>query len=134
MILTPGDLDILSRTIYGEARGESFDGKKAIVHVIVNRMNKRKGDRDHSLAATAIRHMQFSAWREADPNRVKMDTIDLNNRIFRECMRAVLEAIDEPDPTVGSDHYHTHASRPRWSRGKTPAVKIGNHRFFNNIE
>ncbi len=134
MNLTPGDLDILARTLWGEARGESYEGKKAIVHVIMNRTAKRIGDRDHSLAATAIRHMQFSAWREADPNRAYMERLSLNSKMFRECMRAVLEAIDEPDPTFGSDHYHTHSSRPRWSRGKTPVLKIGNHRFFNNIE
>ena len=134
MNLTPGDLDLLARTLYGEARSESFEGKKAIIHVIVNRTAKRIGDRDHSLAATAIRHMQFSAWRELDPNRRVMENVTLNNRNFRECMRAVLEAVDEKDFTFGSDHYHTNASRPRWSRGKTPAVKIGNHRFFNNIE
>ncbi len=132
--LTPGDLDICARTLWAEGRGEDYVGKLAIMHAIINRTNKHIGDRDHSLAATAIRHMQFSGWNESDLNRKKIENVTLNNASFRECMRAVLEALDEPDFTFGSDHYHTHASRPRWSRGKKPTYKHGNHRFFNNID
>ena len=134
MLFTPGDLDVAARTVYGEARGEPYEGKKAVVHVIVNRTTLREGDRDHSLAATALRWRQFSAWNESDPNRAAAQRVTLADRTYRECLRAVLEALDEPDPTQGSRHYHTKTVRPRWSRGKRPVLEIGNHRFFNDID
>lgn len=39
------DTDILARTIYGEARGESISGQEAIASVILNRVAfaKRRG-------------------------------------------------------------------------------------------
>ena len=42
---TPVDpVDILARTIYGEARGESVRGKEAVASVVMNRVNRaRKG-------------------------------------------------------------------------------------------
>lgn len=132
--VTPGDLDILARTVYGEARGEPYEGKKAVAHVIINRTSFRVGDRDHSLAASALRWLQFSAWNEGDPNRRKMARITLSDRGFRTCMRAALEAIDEPDPTHGSRHYHRRGAAPRWSRGKRPVLDIGSHVFFNDID
>ena len=36
------DIDILARTIYGEARGEKTAGKKAVACVIMNRYKSKK--------------------------------------------------------------------------------------------
>ena len=36
------DVDILARTIYGEARGESEIGKRAVASVILNRYKSGK--------------------------------------------------------------------------------------------
>lgn len=40
--LDPDDVDIIARTIMGEARGESGQGKAAVGHVIVNRTKADK--------------------------------------------------------------------------------------------
>ena len=39
------DIDVLARTIYGEARGESISGQGAIASVVLNRVafSKRRG-------------------------------------------------------------------------------------------
>ena len=34
------DLDALTKVVYGEARGESDEGKKAVAWVVINRANK----------------------------------------------------------------------------------------------
>ena len=34
------DLDALTRVVYGEARGESDEGKKAVAWVVINRSKK----------------------------------------------------------------------------------------------
>ncbi len=36
--ITPDDLITAARTVYGEARGESWEGKLAVACVIVNRL------------------------------------------------------------------------------------------------
>jgi len=132
--VTPGDLDILARTIYGEARGEPFEGQKAVAHVIINRLVKTVGDRDHSLDATALRWRQFSAWNESDANRREIERVGLDSRTFRQCLRAALEALDEPDPTGGATHYHASWARPDWATGKAPVVTIYGHRFYTDID
>lgn len=137
-MITPADIVIAARTIYGEARGESYEGKKAVAHVLINRTDHRRGDPDHTLAATALRHRQFSAWNEGDANREKLQEIDVDDPVFRDCMRAILEALDEPDPTKGSRHYMTVQRRARgwpgnWGEKKTPVARIGNHLFYNDV-
>lgn len=134
------DLLIAARTVYGEARGEPFAGQRAVAHVIINRTRRRTGDRDHSLAATALRWLQFSAWRERDPNRARIEGVTVDDARFRTALRAVLEALDEPDPTGGATHYHTKQAPawaetwpPKWARGRSPVYEVGAHVFYADI-
>lgn len=43
--MTTSDVDVLARTIYGEARGESISGMEAVAFVVLNRVafSKRRG-------------------------------------------------------------------------------------------
>lgn len=127
------DLLILARTIYGEARGQPFEGQKAVAHVVFNRVSSRVGDADHSIAAACLRWLQFSAWNENDPNRVRLSNVTMQDSGFRTAVRAALEAYDEKDFTLGSRHYHTKTIKPKWSEGHTPVVMIGDHVFYNDI-
>lgn len=138
--MTPGDLDIMARTIYGEARGQPYEGKKAVAHVILNRLLRYVND--NTISKVCLRHLQFSCWNRGDPNVVTLQTVPLDDlqaatstdKEFRSCLRAALEAFDEEDFTKGATHYHTPAVSPPWSQGKTPCLVIGGHRFFNNID
>lgn len=132
--ITPGDIDIGARTIFDEARGEPYEGKKAVGHVLINRRDKKIGDRDHSIAAVALRWRQFSGWNEGDPNRTRGELVTVNDRTFRQCICAMMEALDEPDNTGGATHYHTRWIKPDWAEGKTPCKVIGNHYFYNDID
>src|SRR5690606_14414218 len=56
---------------------------------------------------------------------------------FEACWRVASAVLDdrEPDPTFGSTHYYLAGSpEPAWARKKRPAVKLGRHLFFNDIE
>lgn len=133
------DALIGARTIYVEGRSESYEGMKAIAHVLINRTDRAIGDPDHSLAATALRHRQFSGWNEGDVNRAKALRATVNSPIFRRCLRAMLEALDEPDFTSGARHYMTKARRvkgwPRsWGRVREPCYTKGKHLFYNNVK
>lgn len=128
------DVLIAARTVYGEARGESFDSKVAVANVLINRWVFKVGDRDHGLAAAALRWRQFSAWNEGDPNRERMLEVDFRDPLFRECVAAVLYALDRRDTTNGSRHYHTKAISPNWAEGKTPVIEFGEHVFYNDVD
>jgi N-acetylmuramoyl-L-alanine amidase len=60
------DIEVAARTILQEARGETLEGRKAVAHVIKNRLlNGRWG---HSLSSVCLWHAQFSGWSCLDPN------------------------------------------------------------------
>lgn len=135
--MTHSDLDILARTIWGEARGEHFEGKVAVGHVVLNRA-KAQHRRETTIAGVATEPFQFSCWNPDDPNRNKLEEVSLNDRFFRASLKAALIAIEEQergeDPTGGATHYHTTQVSPVWSAGKAPSAKIGSHLFYADID
>lgn len=131
--VTELDIDILARTIWGEARGEPRIGKIAVAWVIMNRTaHKRRWAKD--VMGACLEKYQFSCWLEKDPNRQKMREIGLADLVFRECLQVALTVSLglEPDPTQGSDHYlvSTIAAKTKWAKGKTPVCRIGHHAFY----
>ena len=135
---TAQDMDTLARTIWGESRGESWLGKVAVAHVILNRVKTPKrrrwwGDTIHDVCTYP---MQFSTWNQDDINRPKMERLTFDDETFRECLAAASAAVHglEPDPTEKSTHYHTRAVEPRWARGKEPVAVIGVHLFYRGIQ
>ena len=76
------DVLIAARTVYGEARGESLVGKKAVVHVLMNRVAKKIMDSDSTIAQAALRFKQFSCWNENDPNRLLLQRVDVDDKDF----------------------------------------------------
>lgn len=150
--MTPsaGDLVIAAQTLWGEARGETFEGKVAVAHVLLNRqtqaaaLKQRTGKThplfgDGTLAAVCLVPLQFSCRNPGDPNKDKLEALSLpdslTDRSFRDCLSALLQAVDgrAGDPTLGSLHYHTLGVAPAWSHGKVPVAQIGQHVFFNDI-
>lgn len=135
-LLTQEDLMIAARTVWGEARGEPYDGKLAVACVMVNRWRRVDGQfaRDDTLASACLRHLQFSAWNAGDPNFAALQRVQVDDQVFRECLRAVLVAVDAvADPTVGAVHYHAKGVLPDWARGHRPSATIGGHLFYNDV-
>jgi spore germination cell wall hydrolase CwlJ-like protein len=134
-MISDKDIDTMARTVWGEARGESLLGKAAVAHVILNRVKADKwyGKTIHGVCKKPY---QFSCWNIGDPNREKMQAVDLGDEHYRDCMFVTIAAIKGwiPDPTKGSDHYCAKTVSPKWSKGKKPARTIGVHQFYNNIE
>ena len=138
ILIVPGDLDIMWRTILMEARGEPYEGKVAVGNVIINRVVYRANDRWCTVAQACLDWLQFSGWREKDSNfRVAM-TAQLD-AVALTCLRAACEALTRPDTTSGSRHYYApgamvpKGSVPPWAVGLTPIAKIGGQLFFNNV-
>lgn len=135
-ILTPGDLDIAWRTVRQEAAGEPYAGKVAVAWTFRNRLTLRAGDRWATLAQVCLDWLQYSGWRDQDPNLKPSQSADLD-ALGRDCLRAVLEAFgSNSDPTNGARHYYAPKvlpDGPKWARGLAPSAVIGGHRFFNNV-
>ena len=127
--------DVLARTLYGEARGETRQGREAVACVIINRA-RRGGWWGSTIEDVCRKKWQFSCWNAHDPNRRKIEVVDTNDACFAECLEIARRAIDGrlPDRTAGACHYHTSGVQPDWSMGKTPSAVIGAHHFFNDIE
>ena len=126
-------LDVLARTVYGEARGESPLGKLAVAWVVVNRAHRARS----GLAAACLKSIHFSCWNNAranDANQLRMMKAELSDPIFARCMIAAIEAVHGfvPDPTAGATHYHALSVSPGWARGHSYET-IGRHRFYRGI-
>lgn len=130
------DIEIMARTLYGEARGEvakvGIIALEAIASVICNRVQypKRFG-RTHR--DVCLQPYQFSCWNIADPNRCRLLQPSLDDGIITLCRRvaqAYLEG-EGGDVTGGADHYYAHSIRPPfWAADKVPVTEIGAHRFY----
>lgn len=131
------EIDILACTLWAEARGEGYEGMKAVSHVIINRVKTTTGQfsKDDTLATACLRHVQYSCWNKGDPNFDKMFDLNLESGTFAEAMRAALEALHEPDFTNGALHYYatTMPASPPWSVGHVPCFELGKHIFFNDV-
>lgn len=138
----PGSaVDIVARTLWGEARGESVKGKEAVAAVIINRVRhaQAKGGRywwGADAVQICLKPWQFSCWNATDPNRAKLDRVSMEDRSFRVCVRIARRALAGvlDDPTGGATHYHRRGLLPPWSRGRDPSAEIGEHVFFANVE
>jgi N-acetylmuramoyl-L-alanine amidase len=149
------DLDTLARTLYGEARGETIEGKVAVANVILNRtriaarLKKERGAHNFShlfgngtVAGACQRKWQFSCWNDNDPNRDKILNVKATDVHFAECIVVAKAAIAGclVDNTKGSTHYHVSSMGfpPSWrAKGEDdhePAVIIGKHSFYNTVK
>lgn len=137
------DLSTMVKTVFGEARGETFTGKVAVAWVIRNRFETRHR-RCNSIAAVCMSPMQFSCWDKKDPNLRMLIDLDIPKYVgferqsLDECVEACLDVLNDrrmQDPTQGSRHYCTRAvhSTTSWAKDKTPVARIGNHVFFNDV-
>lgn len=137
--MTPADLDIVARTIWGEARGESLEGKIAVGWIIRNRADNPKwwsrnpdDIPDDTPAAVCRDPAQFSCWLESDPNRAKLLAVTVTDAAFRECLMVTAGVLsgNMADPTGGANHYHAMSVAPRWAVGRQPDARVGNHLFY----
>jgi N-acetylmuramoyl-L-alanine amidase len=132
------DIEVLARTIYGEARGEyakqtgGLSSLIAVGNVIANRLLHPKKRFGGTITEICKKPFQFSCWNENDPNFNLLNNETITGDIFNLCLTVSKKTVDKswPDLTKGSNHYHTDGVNPVWSQGQTALVKIGSHLFF----
>ena len=130
-----GAIDTLARTIWGEARGESMQGRIAVAWVVLNRANDAQQRFDRTVEKVCTAPKQFSCWNANDPNLAKLKAVTDTNLAFRECLDVASRAVSgklPPDPTGGANHYHATSLTPlpKWAKNVAPTATIGSHVFY----
>lgn len=134
------EVDILARTLWGEARGEGTAGMQAVASVVLNRVKiaqERGGSYwwGNDIIQVCQKPYQFSAWNRGDPNFRKLQSVDERDLYFATALRIARRAVSGvlADMTGGATHYHADTVSPYWARGEKPATVIGRHVFYRLV-
>ena len=112
------NLDLLTRLIYSEARGEPYSGQVAVGAVVLNRV--KSSSFPNTIAGVVYQSGAFDAVSDGQINLTPNST----------ARKAAQDALNGWDPSYGAIYYfnpNTATSKWIWSRPLT--VVIGNHRF-----
>lgn len=112
------DLNLLSRIIYAEARGEPYTGQVAVGAVVLNRV--KNSSFPNTIAGVIYQSGAFDAVADGQINLTPNST----------AKKAAQDALNGWDPSYGAIYYFnpkTATSAWIWSRPMT--ITIGNHRF-----
>ena len=112
------NVNLLSRVIYGEARGEPYTGQVAIGAVCMNRV--KSSSFPNTLAGVIYQSGAFDAVSDGQINLTPDST----------ARKAAQDALNGWDPSYGAIYYFNPATATNkwiWSRPMT--VTIGKHRF-----
>jgi len=140
MTATEKGRDILARTLWGEARGESLAGQIAVARTIRNRVNdgNAKSWWGEGYVGVCQKPYQFSCWNKNDANFAYLSGV--KQIPFCEFAQAQIAAEEVmagkvPDPTGGATHYYatTMPKPPVWVKGAKQTLKLGHHIFFKDV-
>ncbi|NRP73909.1 hypothetical protein ILFOPFJJ_04827 [Ensifer psoraleae] len=132
------DRIILARTLYGEARGEDPQGKRAVAAVVINRAKSKRWE-GRSIEAICLQRLQFSCWNANDPNRniIKNKQPGKGDGIFDQCYAIAEQAVlgQLLDETDGATHFHADTIRrfPSWADPQKRTAHIGHHIFYRDV-
>lgn len=118
MGLTSNDIALMANAVYGEARGESFEGQVAVAAVILNRIKDPNfPDTIHGVI------FQPRAFTAVDDGQIYLTPNET-------AKRAVQEAINGWDPTYGCIYYfNPDTATSAWIWTREQIITIGRHIF-----
>lgn len=134
-------IEVLARTLWGEARGEREAGMEAVAHVVFNRRDARRWW-GASVEAVCQKPFQFSCWNEGTASRRSVLGVTRSDAGFVAALGIAqrLAALSEgerarADTTGGATHYHVAglSPLPNWAVGRPTCARIGRHVFYRGI-
>lgn len=135
------EIDILARTVYGEARGESSQGQQAVLSTILNRV-KKGGWWGATIEDVCKKPWQFSCWnyettsdKSGKANYDRIVTVTTADPTFAYIYDLSKSAVQNGgqllnDYSNGATHYHARSVNPSWAGRLTKTAEIGNHIFY----
>ena len=132
----------MALTIYGEARGESREGKIAVGSVILERVEHREWD-GKTLHEVCLMPYQFSCYLPGDPNfhALRLIAQDWETKAMRsmamsECYQiatGLIDGIIPRTPEIAAAHccqYKTIRARAAWAKKMKVILTINQHEFY----
>ena len=116
--VSSSNLNLLSRVVYGEARGESYTGQVAVAAVVLNRV--KSSSFPNTISGVIYQSGAFDVVKDGQINLSPDST----------AKKAAQDALNGWDPSYGAIYYFnpsTATNKWIWSRPLT--VTIGKHRF-----
>ena len=115
------DLNLLSKAVYSEARGEPYTGQVAVAAVVLNRVSSSSFP--NSIAGVIYQSGAFDAVSDGQINLTPDST----------ARKAAQDAINGWDPTYGCIYYfNPSTATSKWIWSRKQVVTIGKHIFVNN--
>lgn len=112
------DVELLTRLIYGEARGESYVGQVAVGAVVMNRI--RSASFPNTMSGVIYQRYAFTA----------VDDGQINLTPNATARRAAEDAMNGWDPSYGALYYYNPAiATNSWIFSRKTTVTIGRHVF-----
>ena len=112
------DLNLLSKLIYGEARGESYKGQVAVGAVVLNRISSSSFP--NTMAGVIYQSGAFTAVSDGQINLTPNST----------ARKAAQDAINGWDPTYGCIYYfNPNTATSSWIWSRPQVIQIGKHIF-----
>lgn len=112
------DLNLLSKLIYGEARGESYKGQVAVGAVVLNRISSSSFP--NTMSGVIYQSGAFTAVSDGQINLTPNST----------ARKAAQDAINGWDPTYGCIYYfNPNTATSSWIWSRPQVIQIGKHIF-----
>lgn len=131
--VSPSDLDVWTRTLLGECRGEPLEGQQGVAWTIRTRATwDPPAWWGRTIAEVCMRPAQFSCWLTTDPNFPKINTWPVDDPEYQALM-AVARAVaagEVDDPTGGATHYERLGAGASWAKGREFSVILGSQAFY----
>lgn len=130
------DLDVLTRTLWGECRGEPEEGKIAVAWVIKTRAARPAWWGRNGIASVCRAPYQFSCWLPKEHGGEfeaiqELKAGDTEYQALSDLAQLVISGA-VPDPTNGATHYKRTGTPAPWDHacaGLTPVI-IGKQSFY----
>ncbi|XID95067.1 spore cortex-lytic enzyme [Paenibacillaceae bacterium WGS1546] len=116
--LTQRDLDLMANAVYGEARGEPYEGQVAVAAVILNRV--RASEFPNTVSGVIFEPLAFTAVADGQIYLTPNET----------AAKAVRDAVSGWDPSDGCTYYfNPETATSKWIWSRPQYKRIGKHIF-----
>lgn len=113
-----GDVYLLAKIVYGEARGEPYKGKVAVASVVLNRVESSLFP--NSISKVVYQKNAFSIVADGQ----------INYTPDQEALKAAKDAMNGWDPSTGAlFYYNPDKTQNAYIRSRKVITVIGSHRF-----
>lgn len=116
--VSSSDITLLARLVYGEARGETYQGQVGVAAVVLNRVSSSKFP--NTVASVIYQKGAFSVVNDGQINLQPDD----------KAKKAARDALNGWDPSCGALYYFNPATaKDNWIWSRPMTITIGHHRF-----